>query len=58
MTRMPEEEADYWDEYYTKNPPKIDPSKKCVRNIEGVCVKMYHGVGPEKITLKKVEKPA
>jgi hypothetical protein len=25
---MTEEEADYWDEYYTKNPPKIDPSKK------------------------------
>jgi len=24
---MTEEEADYWDEYYTKNPPKIDPSK-------------------------------
>jgi len=28
MARMTEEEADYWDEYYTKNPPKIDPSKK------------------------------
>jgi hypothetical protein len=25
---MTEEEADYWDEYYTKNPPKVDPSKK------------------------------
>ena len=21
---MTDEEADYWDEYYTKNPPKID----------------------------------
>ena len=28
MARMTEEEADYWDEYYTKNPPKIDPSKR------------------------------
>ena len=28
MVKMTEEEADYWDEYYTKNPPKIDPSKK------------------------------
>ena len=28
MARMTEEEADYWDEHYTKNPPKIDPSKK------------------------------
>ena len=25
---MTEEEADYWDDYYTKNPPKIDPAKK------------------------------
>ena len=25
---MTEEEAAYWDEYYTKNPPKIDPTKK------------------------------
>ena len=28
MARMTEEEADYWDEYYTKNPPKVDPAKK------------------------------
>jgi len=28
MGRMTEEEANYWDDYYTKNPPKIDPSKK------------------------------
>ena len=25
---MTEEEADALDEYYTKNPPKVDPSKK------------------------------
>ena len=25
---MTEEEANYWDEYLTENPPKIDPSKK------------------------------
>jgi hypothetical protein len=25
---MTEEEAKFWDEYYTKNPPKIDPSKR------------------------------
>jgi hypothetical protein len=28
MARMTEEEANALDEYYTKNPPKIDPSKK------------------------------
>ena len=28
MARMTEEEADYWDDYYTKNPPKVDPAKK------------------------------
>ncbi|MHC6202985.1 hypothetical protein ACYULU_07305 [Breznakiellaceae bacterium SP9] len=28
MARMTEEAAVYWDEYYTKNPPKIDPRKK------------------------------
>ena len=28
MGRMTEEEADYWDEYLTKNPPKVDPTKK------------------------------
>jgi len=28
MARMTEEEANYWDEYYTKNPPKVDPAKK------------------------------
>jgi len=26
MKEMTEEEAEYWDEYYTKNPPEIDPS--------------------------------
>ncbi|GHT85143.1 hypothetical protein FACS1894137_09070 [Spirochaetia bacterium] len=28
MAEMTEEEANYWDEYYTKNPPKVDPTKK------------------------------
>jgi hypothetical protein len=28
MARMTKAEADYWDEYYTKNPPKVDPAKK------------------------------
>jgi len=28
MARMTEEEADALDEYYTKNPPKVDISKK------------------------------
>jgi hypothetical protein len=27
MKEMTEEEAAYWDDYYTKNPPKIDPAK-------------------------------
>jgi hypothetical protein len=26
MARMTEEEADYWDEYYTKNPPTPGPN--------------------------------
>ena len=28
MAEMTEKEADYWDEYYTKNPPKVDPTRK------------------------------
>jgi hypothetical protein len=27
MKEMTEEEAAYWDDYYTKNPPKVDPAK-------------------------------
>ena len=27
MKEMTDEEADALDEYYTKNPPKVDPSK-------------------------------
>jgi len=26
MARMTEEEADYWDDYYTKNPPPCEAS--------------------------------
>ena len=26
MARMTEEEADYWDKYYTENPPKPGPN--------------------------------
>ena len=25
---MTDEEADYWDELFTKNPPKVDPNRK------------------------------
>jgi hypothetical protein len=28
MKEMTDEEAEYWDEFFTKNPPKIDPAKK------------------------------
>jgi len=28
MARMTEEEADALDEYYTQNPPRVDPAKK------------------------------
>ena len=28
MTEMTDEEADYWDEFFTKNPPKVDPGRK------------------------------
>ncbi|GHV78981.1 hypothetical protein AGMMS49944_07720 [Spirochaetia bacterium] len=26
MAKMTDEEADYWDEYFTKNPPKLGPN--------------------------------
>jgi hypothetical protein len=29
-TGMTDEEADYWDDYFTKNPPKIDPARNRV----------------------------
>jgi len=28
MSEMTDEEADYWDELFTKNPPKADPKRK------------------------------
>jgi hypothetical protein len=28
MKEMTDKEADYWDEFFTKNPPVVDPSKK------------------------------
>jgi hypothetical protein len=28
MAEMTDEEADYWDELFTKNPPKVDLNKK------------------------------
>jgi hypothetical protein len=28
MSEMTDEEADYWDDFFTKNPPKIDPNRK------------------------------
>jgi hypothetical protein len=28
MKEMTDEEADYWDEIFTRNPPKVDPAKK------------------------------
>ena len=28
MARMTDEEADYWDEYYTRNPPKVSGDGK------------------------------
>jgi hypothetical protein len=28
MKEMTDEEADYWDEFFTKNPPSVDPAKK------------------------------
>jgi len=45
MARMTEEEADALDEYYTKNPPKIDPAKKggyftCQRELLNVLDKV------------------
>jgi len=39
MKEMTEEEADYWNEYYTKNPPEIDPSTNRFRGktVQNVC---------------------
>jgi hypothetical protein len=28
MKEMTDEEANYWDEFFTENPPKVDPAKK------------------------------
>jgi hypothetical protein len=28
MSEMTDDEADYWDELFTKNPPKADPGRK------------------------------
>ena len=28
MSEMTDEEADYWDELFTQNPPKADPNRK------------------------------
>jgi hypothetical protein len=28
---MTEEEAEYWDDYFTKNPPTVDPAKNRVK---------------------------
>jgi hypothetical protein len=30
-TGMTDEEANYWDDYFTKNPPKIDPARNRVK---------------------------
>ena len=30
MNEMTDEEADYWDEFFTKNPPTVDPAKRGV----------------------------
>jgi hypothetical protein len=27
MKEMTDEEAEYWDDFFTKNPPKVDPAK-------------------------------
>jgi hypothetical protein len=41
-TGMTEKEADYWDDYYTRNPPKADPAKNRVKTqpltviVEGI----------------------
>jgi hypothetical protein len=28
MKEMTDEEADYWDEFFTRNPPEVDPAKR------------------------------
>jgi hypothetical protein len=28
MKEMTEKEADYWDEFFTRNPPEVDPAKR------------------------------
>jgi hypothetical protein len=30
-TGMTEEEAEYWDDYFTKNPPTVDPAKNRIK---------------------------
>jgi hypothetical protein len=40
MARMTDEEADALDEYYTKNPPKTDPTKPGIfaRNVDHMVI--------------------
>ena len=57
MERMTEEEAFALDEYYTKNPPKVDPSKARIRipmvRVDNVTVEYL--IKEAKVSNKKPE---
>jgi hypothetical protein len=40
MTGMTDEEADAWDDYFTQNPPDVDPDKNRIRTGEGPVARM------------------
>jgi hypothetical protein len=37
---MTDEEGEYWDDYFTKNPPKVDPAKNRILSGEGPVARM------------------
>jgi hypothetical protein len=40
MTGMTDEEANAWDEYFTRNPPDVDPAKNRLLTGEGPVARM------------------
>jgi adenylyl- and sulfurtransferase ThiI len=37
---MTDEEGEYWDDYFTRNPPKVDPAKNRILTGEGPVARM------------------
>ena len=53
MARMTEEEAAYWDEYYTKNPPTPGPNGTGLFARRKAALAAEHGAETRTITIDK-----